>query len=99
MTHGFLDTVKQVLREESLNLGRQNRNGDTALHLAVRLKSRELLDLLLDHPRINVNPTYRDGNTPLWEASRSQCDEIIKRFLGHKSVDTNLIGGRSKCAG
>ena len=65
MAYSFLDTIKRLLREESLNLGRQDRNGNTALRLAIRLKSLELLDLLLDHPRINVNPTNRVSNTPL----------------------------------
>jgi ankyrin repeat protein len=36
------------------------------------------LNLLLSHPRVNVNCTDKDGNTPLWLSTYSSCDEVTK---------------------
>jgi ankyrin repeat protein len=80
-------------KEKNLDLERHDRNGDSPLHLAVRMNSLELVHLLLGHFRINANTLNRDGNTPLWESSRSRYDETTRRFLGYKGVDINFIGG------
>eukprot|EP00160_Parvularia_atlantis_P014412 Unigene356_Nuclearia_a/m.1230 Unigene356_Nuclearia_a/g.1230 ORF Unigene356_Nuclearia_a/g.1230 Unigene356_Nuclearia_a/m.1230 type:complete len:1228 (+) Unigene356_Nuclearia_a:36-3719(+) len=46
-------------------------DGTTALHLAVRLSYKDITDLLLSQPRINVNLRDRYNNSVLWNSLAS----------------------------
>ena len=65
VSYGSVDAVKRLLRQKGLSLDIQNRKGSTALHLAVQNNRLEMVNLLLSHPRANVNCKDKDGNTPL----------------------------------
>ncbi|OGE46852.1 hypothetical protein PENARI_c099G05954 [Penicillium arizonense] len=70
-----------------------NRNGYTPLHLAIQNKRLEMVNLLLSHPRANVNCKDKDGNTPLWLSTYSSCDGIAERLLAEKDINVNFVGG------
>jgi ankyrin repeat protein len=68
-------------------------NGATALHLAVRSRRLEVVDLILQHPHADVNCVDNDGNTPLWWSTFLSYYAITERLLAEKNIDANLIGG------
>jgi ankyrin repeat protein len=74
----------------------QDRKGYTPLHLAIQSKRLELVNLLLSHPRANVNCKDKDGNTPLWISTYLSCDEITDRLLAEKDINVNFVGGRGR---
>ena len=52
-------------------------NIEGALHFCVRNNSEELLNIILSHPRVNVNIMANNGRTPLMIACLTQKVKII----------------------
>ncbi|KAJ5098402.1 hypothetical protein N7532_005403, partial [Penicillium argentinense] len=65
VSYGSVDAVKRLLGQKGLNLDTQNRKCYTPLHLAIQSKPLEMVNLILSHPRANVNCKDKDDNTPL----------------------------------
>ena len=89
---GSVDAVERLLGQKGLNLDIQNRKGYTPLHLAIQSKRLEMVNLLLSHPRANVNCKGKDDNTPLWLSTYSSCDGITERLLAEKDININFVG-------
>ncbi|OQE61607.1 hypothetical protein PENNAL_c0281G01799 [Penicillium nalgiovense] len=96
VAHGSVAAVQRFLGRKDLALDTQDRKGYTPIHLAVESNRPEEVDLLLSHPRVNVNCTDKYGNTPLWLSTYSSYYEITERLLAQKNIDVNLIGGRGR---
>ncbi|OQE69395.1 hypothetical protein PENNAL_c0136G09986 [Penicillium nalgiovense] len=92
VAHGSVAAVRRLLRRKDPALDTQDRKAYTPIHLAVESNRPEVVDLLLSHPRANVNCTD-NGNTPLWLSTYSSYYEITERLLAEKDIDVNLIGG------
>ncbi|CAG8875840.1 unnamed protein product [Penicillium salamii] len=96
VAHGSVAAVRRFLRQKDPALDTQDWKGYTPIHLAIECNRPEVVDLLLSHPRANVNCTDKDGNTPLWLSTYSSSYEITERLLAEKDIDVNLIGGRGR---
>ena len=55
-----------------------------------------MVNLLLSHPRANVNCKGKDDSTPLWLSTYSSCDGITERLLVEKDINVNFVGGRER---
>ena len=69
-----------------LNLA-DNKEGDTALHLAVIIDNVEGVRLLLADPRLDPNLKNNGGDTPvMWAMSDGDVD-ALRELVAHPSVD------------
>jgi hypothetical protein len=62
-------------------------DGDSPLHKAARYSAVNVVDALLSHERINVNPINCYGNTPLHVGVISGAAATVKRLLADPRVD------------
>jgi len=92
VSHGSMDAIRLLMKQKH-TLEAHDRNGDTPLHLAVRSQSRQVMDLLLSHPQIDVNCKDLAGNTPLWLSTHLSCDAVTERLLEEPRVNLNFVGG------
>ncbi|KAB2105292.1 hypothetical protein AG0111_0g7058 [Alternaria gaisen] len=69
--------------------GFDNPNKQTPLHLATDRGLKEMVELLLLHPDIDVNPRDENGETPLHTAARKDRMEILVLLLAHPGIDVN----------
>ena len=73
------------------------REGDTALHIAVFKGDLEVVKLLINHPRINVNLENKDGERPivlLFRQNRMRT-RILKILLEKTSLELDFGEGSS----
>lgn len=75
-----------ALLEKPMKINAQNREGNTALHLAIQLLP-TAVPLLLRQPGINLNIANGYGETPLHFAVRYQLS--LKLLLAEKEIDVN----------
>jgi ankyrin repeat protein len=87
-----VDAIKLLLRQKGLDLATINYNSAIALYFAVRSRRLEVVDLILRHPRANVNCIDNDSNTRLWWSTFLSYD-VTERLLAAKDINANLIGG------
>ncbi|MDR2807028.1 MAG: ankyrin repeat domain-containing protein [Puniceicoccales bacterium] len=64
-------------------------NGNTVLHKAVQLDNVEIVQFLLQQPKINVNIQDKFYGTPLSEAVHSRR-EIFELLLKQENIDVNM---------
>ncbi|NXA87227.1 ANKR7 protein, partial [Melanocharis versteri] len=74
-----------ILLEHGANHDHRGVSGDTALHFAVMVSSKSLVELLLEHGA-DINAKNKLGYTPLTLAIIENCEEMIK-FLLQKGAD------------
>lgn len=89
--------VKDLMGSRWVDINAKDMYDDAALHLAVSRGSLEIVDLLLNHPKINVNITTIEGDTPLHLSVYQDSFEIINRLLAHKNtkLDVQNIEGET----
>lgn len=81
----------QFLLDNGVDLNVQDNLGVTALHLAVALKKRPIVELFLQQEGIDVNLKESTGRTALIYAAEGGDDLLIQLLLGHMSVDLNAM--------
>ncbi|MED6108879.1 hypothetical protein PIB30_028342 [Stylosanthes scabra] len=59
----------------------KSKNGDTALHEAVRHNHIEIVDILLNHDASIINVANNDKETPLYMASEREYKKIVEKIL------------------
>lgn len=73
-------------------------NGYTALHYALVSRHLEVVEILLDHPEIDVNRRAWNGDTPLHLATLEGYEDGIRALLAHPKIRVNaykyINGGR-----
>lgn len=73
-------------------------NGYTALHYALVSRHLEVVEILLDHPEIDVNRRAWNGDTPLHLATLEGYEDGIRALLNHPKIRVNaykyVSGGR-----
>ncbi|XP_044733830.1 putative ankyrin repeat protein RF_0381 [Chrysoperla carnea] len=72
-----------LLVQHKADINIQDKDGNTALHLALKKMDTAVIELLLSF----VDDVNRDGNTPLHLAMHSSNTQVIKYLIDH---DTNL---------
>ena len=78
-----------------LNLNVQNKEGNTAMHIASTLASEDTLSLLLEK---NADPNIKNitGNTPLHIACKMNAPKIARRLLQDSRTDVTLKNNEGK---
>lgn len=81
-----------------IDINERNQKGKTALHIAAEQEKIEIIQLLLDNPRLDINASDENGNTALHDA-RGQA--IIKLLLNipHATLRSNHFGSTPLHAG
>ena len=69
----------------------RNPDGLHALHLAIQEPAPKVIELLLTHPRIDVDPRNQHDETPLMLAALKGLAELAERLIEHES-DLNKPG-------
>ncbi|KAL6835632.1 hypothetical protein J3E69DRAFT_319241 [Trichoderma sp. SZMC 28015] len=88
---GDADTVGRLLATNKVDPdSRDKRTGRTALSWATENGHNDVVKLLLDTNKVNVNSTNGDGSTPLHYASLRQHEDIVNLLLDTRSIDVNL---------
>jgi ankyrin repeat protein len=90
------DLVQRLLMYDAINPNQKAAYSDRSpLYNAARKGNLRVVEMLLAHPRLDVNINDRMGNTPLHSAARAGHEDVIKCLLVHKDVDVqskNLSG-------
>ena len=81
-----MKVLKYILTQEQLDPNEPIPEGTSAIHHVASFNKIEVLELLLQHPRIKVDLQHRDKEfTALIFAIAAQNKEIIKLLLSHKA--------------
>ncbi|KAK8894590.1 hypothetical protein M9Y10_023026 [Tritrichomonas musculus] len=83
-----LGMATSLLNSNKINLN-QTKNGFSYLHLAAQNKNSEILSLLLEKNKIDVNSVNEQGDTPLIEACKAKCIGNIKVLFKRDDIDFN----------
>ncbi|PQQ00734.1 E3 ubiquitin-protein ligase KEG-like isoform X1 [Prunus yedoensis var. nudiflora] len=84
--HGVRDLLEKAAAESDNSavlslLEAQNADGQTALHLACRRGSAELVDAILEHREANVDVLDKDGDPPLVFALVAGSPECVRALI------------------
>jgi len=60
-----IEEMKLLLKHPTIDINKQDKDGNTPLHKIILKKNKEALQLLLKHPNINYNIKNIDEKTPL----------------------------------
>ena len=92
--HGHLDVVRELLQHPDIDLNyRRGLSKPTLLTQIVRSKTPDsirTLELILEHPKIDVNLKDDVMCTPLCTAVQYGNINAVKALLAHKAIDVNL---------
>ena len=86
---GDMQTVKLLIKKDSVDINARNKYGNTALIFAVRSRHKEIAKLLIESNDISYNHTGEYGYTPLHWALKNNMDDIVRYFIMH-NADVNL---------
>lgn len=91
-TKPYPEFIDIMLKKENLDINNGNNNiFGTALHAACMLPDNYInINLLLNHPKININAVDTNGFTPLHEACEAGDIENIRLLLNDKNIDANI---------
>jgi ankyrin repeat protein len=67
-----------------------NDHRSSALHLAVQMVSRELVEFLLEFQHLDVNQRDSDGNTPLHLAAQAGRTDVVRELLEKREVNVAI---------
>ncbi|MFH1643760.1 MAG: ankyrin repeat domain-containing protein [bacterium] len=81
--------VAQILIENGANVNAKNIDGETPLHIAVRIGDEKLTNLLLNQENIELSPVNNLGQTPFAIAQKLKGINIIK-LLAEKASGTTV---------
>ena len=95
MVNGHFGAAKVLIRDPRTDVNRC-----FALHLAVERGQRQVVELLLRRPDVDVNKANpeMDMETPLHAASRRGDLGIVKALLRHRRIDKEIVDGNGKHA-
>jgi len=82
--------ISSALLKAGGNVNAQNGAGKTPLHFVVANKNQQLLDLLLAHPKINLDFLDSDFASPLWIALLAESEDIAN-VLADKGCSLSLV--------
>ena len=74
------------------NANSSDRNGTSALQLAVKYGHAEVVQVLLDSPELALNSQFQfhDDGTPLQVAARHGNEKIVQLLINDQRVDVNI---------
>ncbi|MFC1842299.1 ankyrin repeat domain-containing protein [Candidatus Dependentiae bacterium] len=108
---GYSDIMKELLKQDNIDVNKVGRNGTTPLWIACHRDNLDIVKELLKHPKIDVNtankpgevPIYRDVNIddtpsepPLYAACKRRHLDIAKELLSHPNIEVNKTDKNGK---
>ena len=88
--HMFLISSIEMFNIFSVHINKLGDNDRTALMKAIYDDNEDLIKLLINHPKIDVNLQNNDGYTPLTFAIVYNKDlTLIKQLLNYPKIDVN----------
>lgn len=87
---GPWQNIVNLMSVDPQPLAAVNRDGRTLIHRAVGENYQEMVQLLLEYTKININSQDARGNTALHIATLWGYDEIIDLLLNHPDIDVNV---------
>ena len=86
--NGYEKLTKELLQNHShlININSQNKNGQTALHIASQLGRSKIVKLLVESPNIDLNIIDKNERTALNVAAASFRYKAIEILLGKNSL-------------
>ena len=94
-----MEIVGLLLSHPDIRVDRENDKGATALNFATEGRAVEALELLLEHPEVDVNhaqnmtePQFCTGCTSLMTAALQGFPAVAKILLQQSDVDVNILG-------
>lgn len=81
-----------------IDVNHQGREGNTALHLAVRQNCIKAIDALISSPRINPNLKNFYGDTPLHMAAKNDMIEAAEHLFRRRDVKANIPNNAKQTA-
>ena len=72
--------VLNALLDRNVDLNKQDRRGETALHVAIVHEHKEIIEMLINHRDINLRLQNDDGLTPFATALRFACFFTMKNI-------------------
>lgn len=73
----------------------RDENGQTLLHRAIISKDLELIQEVVNHPKVPVNAEDCVGKTPLALAAEMNLVDVVKVLLKHPRIRVNSIGSEA----
>jgi len=99
ITENHTNIVEQLLKMKTINIvNNRSPRGMTPLHAAVIRQYYSITQLLLGHPKIDINIQLKNGYTPLHIATYNNNLEIVELLLTSKNIDLNIINNNNKTA-
>lgn len=90
--HQFMENLNQ---EPNMDINVWvDENVDFPLHTAIETNQVDIVQSLLNHPRIKVNLKDNDNETPLYRAINNYQTEIVIMLLDHELIDPNIKTGK-----
>ena len=86
---GNREDVRILLLEDGMDVN-QDMNGTTALHWAAGYGRTDVVNLLLQQKKLNINQLNNNKWTASHYASRSGRSEIVKSLLNQKGIQLNI---------
>jgi len=86
---GYIEKVKKLIKKKKEYINRKDEKGRTGLEFACSRERRDIVDLLLLNPFIDVNTQNADGETPLHIACTKDSTYIVERLLS-RGADINI---------
>jgi len=86
---GLTDVVKELLKEDKLDINLKDNDGWTALHSAASNGQTEVVKILLEQPCIDVNARDVYGYTSLHIASANGHSKVVAELLEAKDMMIN----------
>lgn len=79
----------QQLLQAGANINTTDNKGNTALHIAAKLEYPEMLELLLQHPGIDIHKKNQDELTPIMSVIVTDNVQLLQILLQHANIDLN----------
>ncbi|KAK9064137.1 hypothetical protein SSX86_018009 [Deinandra increscens subsp. villosa] len=95
---GHVDTVRILLEKEPQLARKMDKQGQTALHMAVKGASSEVVKLLLEADAAIVMLPDKSGLTALHVATRKKRAEIVNQLLSLPETNVNALTKAHKTA-
>jgi serine/threonine-protein phosphatase 6 regulatory ankyrin repeat subunit B len=77
--------ILNLLLKKGASIGLKDREGNEALHIAVKNGHIDIVEIMLDDQRAEVNSKGKQGHTPLHYAVKRNDTELVKLLLKHKA--------------
>nr|KYP36572.1 Potassium channel AKT1 [Cajanus cajan] len=90
------DLLLRRLLEKGSDPNEENKDGQTALHIAASKGNKHCVTLLLEHGA-DPNSKDKDGNVPLWEAIKGRHESVIKLLINNGADISSADAGNLAC--